>query len=401
MDAAPPSAELARGSVVPAQALSARLPLLYHNVLVSARAGGAERLAIQIHKHVVESRGARGELLVPLGGETHRLVAAEGLDFRTYRMDWVRSPGRVRQLAANFELAVKLSGLRRGVLHVHSPFVYGALRPFLRVTRLKTILHLHLEYTREQLEWALKAPPDLAIVCAGFMRESVADALRANHASDVRIVTAINAVDTKRFAPSDRARARREARVEPGRPVFLMAANLSPHKGQATAIRALALLVARGLRPQLWLVGEERDSAGTYTRTLRELVGQLGLGEAVQFLGFRSDVAKLLHAADCLLLPSTHEGLPLSILEAQASKVLVLAAPTAGIPEVIEHGRTGFLIAADDPGGYADTLAAVLDNPDLMNTVTEAAYRQVVASFALDRYCERVLAEYDELLGGN
>jgi len=373
---------------------------LYHNMLVSARHGGAEQLALQIHKYVTALRPGTGQLLVPSGGATRELIASAGEDFKTYRLDWLRSHGHARRLLANLELTGKLRRSGRGLLHIHSPYVYGAVQPFLALSGLKTILHLHLDYSEAELQWTIKRPPDLLFVCAAFMRERAAKILGARaHQREPNIVTAINAVDTERFTPVDRAEAKRSRGLEPQRPVFLMAANLAPHKGQITAIRAMATLVREGLRPLLWLVGEEREQQGTYTRQLHELVAQSGLQETVQFLGFRTDVPQLLHAADCLLLPSTHEGLPLSILEAQASNVIVLAAPTAGIPEVVADGRTGFLIAADDAQKYAEVAAAVLRDGALAERVRDTARRQVVANFSLGRYCERILSEYDRLLG--
>jgi glycosyltransferase involved in cell wall biosynthesis len=229
------------------------------------------------------------------------------------------------------------------------------------------------------------------------MRDRVARVLASRGWHKTRIVPVINAVDTGRYVPGDRAEAKRQMGVSADTPVFLMAANLAPHKGQETAIRAVARLLGQGHRPQLWLVGEEREKAG-FTEQLHRCAADLGAGEQVRFLGFRNDIPKLLHAADCLLLPSTREGLPLSILEAQASKVVVLAAPTAGIPEVIEHGRTGFLIDAHDAEGYASALAMLLTNPAKAEAVREAAYRQVIDSFTLKRYCARILEQYDEVL---
>jgi len=64
---------------------------------------------------------------------------------------------------------------------------------------------------------------------------------------------------------------------------------------------------------------------------LQALCSELGVADQIRFLGHREDIPDLLRAADILLLPSTNEGLPLSVLEAQATKVPVLAAPTAGI----------------------------------------------------------------------
>jgi glycosyltransferase involved in cell wall biosynthesis len=177
-----------------------------------------------------------------------------------------------------------------------------------------------------------------------------------------------------------------------------MMANLAPHKGQETAIRAVAELRARGRDVECWLAGTERNGETTYQRLLQARVAELGVGDRVRFLGFRTDGRELIQAADFLLLPSTKEGLPLSVLEAQATKTPVLAAPTAGVPEVVAHGETGFLIAADDPQGYANAVEGLLANPGLFTHVTEQAYDRVRSKHGWPTYCDRVWQLYEELL---
>jgi glycosyltransferase involved in cell wall biosynthesis len=179
----------------------------------------------------------------------------------------------------------------------------------------------------------------------------------------------------------------------------LMLANLAPHKGQETAIRAVALLKKRGIDVNCWLAGIERGGATAYTQRLKQLIGQCEVADRVRLLGQRRDASDLLRAADCFLLPSTCEGLPLSVLEAQASAVPVLAAPTAGIPEVIQDGETGFLIAADNPAGYADRLQFLFAQPQLAERVAHAARTQVLANFTWPVYCRRILQLYQEVLG--
>jgi glycosyltransferase involved in cell wall biosynthesis len=370
----------------------------YHQLLVSPRIGGAENLAIALHRHAIGVEPGSSELLVPMGSETRRFVEAEGLGCRTYDLDAALGRNTIAALRSNLSLYLKLLGSGPGVLHIHSPYVFAALRPLRAVSRLRTILHLHLDYTEELLRWPLRLNPDLVIVCAKFMKGRVEHALAAIGSRRANVMVAVNAVDTQRFAPGDQVRAKRELGVDAERPVLLMTANLAPHKGQETAIRAVSMLVDRGYRPLLWLVGEERDGGDEYARRLHALVETLNLSAYVEFLGFRTDVPTLLHAADCLMLPSTQEGLPLAVLEAQASKVVVLAAPTAGIPEVVEDGSTGFLIESDNPAGYANVLTALIRNPDQGRAVAEAAYRRVVGSLSLNRYCESIHAQHASLL---
>jgi glycosyltransferase involved in cell wall biosynthesis len=373
-------------------------PVRYQNMLVSARLGGAERLAIDIHRYVAKQRPGSAELLVPEGAEAQRHVVADRLDHQPFRLEAVMSPRRLESWGANANLYRRMATHRQALLHVHSPFVYGALRPLRSLGRMRTILHLHLDYSQDQLRWALQAPPDLVLVCARFMRDRVLEMSAVLGRPAQPVAVAVNAVDLQRYQPGDRAAVRQRLGLSPVRPIILMAANLAEHKGQLTALRALAILRQRGHEPLLWLVGEERE-AGGYTEKLQRACTELGVVDLVEFLGFRNDVPQLMQAADFLLLPSKQEGLPLSILEAQASKVVVLAAPTAGIPEVVEHERTGLLIGADDAEGYAARLISLLEKPAQAEAIAAAALRQVSANYGLEQYCGNMLAHYDELLG--
>ena len=288
---------------------------------------------------------------------------------------------------------------RAGITHVHAPVVYRALRPALLLSRRKRVLHVHLDYSDDELIRGLTPPPDLIIVCADFIRRRVEQLAQTNGASHTRVVTIRNAVDTGRFFSGDRRAAKSVFGIDPDRPVVLMAANLAKHKGQETAILAIASLVRRGYKPLLWLAGEQREPGSDYAQRLKALAAEASVSEFVTFLGMRTDVDALLRASDFLLLPSTQEGLPLVILEAQASGTVVLAAPTAGIPEVIEDGRTGFLVGASESEVYGARLKALIDQPDLRERLAWAAREQVDISFTYTRYMRQILSEYDVMMG--
>jgi glycosyltransferase involved in cell wall biosynthesis len=228
------------------------------------------------------------------------------------------------------------------------------------------------------------------------MRTAVAAALPARARTRVEVIR--NAIDVQQFASADRAAAKRRLGVAEHLPLLMVIANLAPHKGQETAIRAMASLRDLGSEARLWLVGAERSEGQGFLAKLQQLSRELRVDDRVEFAGFRTDVPQLLGAADMVLLPSTSEGLPLTILEAQASGAIVLAAPTAGIPEVIEHGRTGFLIAAQDAAGYAAQIAELLRHPQLGQAVAAAAYRHVCDHHGLKNYGDRVLGEYQRLV---
>jgi glycosyltransferase involved in cell wall biosynthesis len=96
-------------------------------------------------------------------------------------------------------------------------------------------------------------------------------------------------------------------------------------------------------------------------------------------------------------LPSTNEGLPLTILEAQAAQVPVLAAPTAGIPEVVVHKQTGFLIPAHDILGYAHYIKMLLDDPSLSHCIRAHAYERVLRESSWQSGCTRMQSLYKQL----
>jgi glycosyltransferase involved in cell wall biosynthesis len=146
---------------------------------------------------------------------------------------------------------------------------------------------------------------------------------------------------------------------------------LDPRKGVDRVIRAVATLP----NVRLAIAGAPALVPANGDR-LRELADGL-LGDRVRFLGERHDIAELLHAADVLVLASLQEGLPLSILEAQAAGTPVVAYPTAGIPEVITHEITGLLVDADDLVDLATSIERMAHDPQLRRDIGTRARVQV------------------------
>ena len=104
----------------------------------------------------------------------------------------------------------------------------------------------------------------------------------------------------------------------------------------------------------------------------------------------------LLRAADFFLLPSTHEGLPLSILEAQASGVPVLAAPTAGVPEVVTDGETGFLVPIRSSAALAEKINWCAVNRSVVDGMGIAASKRA-GEFTWRAYGEKIVASVSAL----
>jgi glycosyltransferase involved in cell wall biosynthesis len=370
----------------------------FQQVLVSADLGGAGLVALHVADHLRQG-GHASRVWIPGDGPAFREAVRLGLEVAQYDPAPAFSPRRLKAGPANWRFGRRLRRYRPGIVHVHGPSHYGALRWAVQHSGLKTVAHVQIEETATLLRWAFRRPPDLIVTCAAYLVDLVRQALPERCQGRQRIEAVPNAVDTKRFFPAaDKKAAKGSVGAPATMPLVLMLANLAPHKGQETAIRAVAHLKRQGIPVACWLAGVERGGATVYTNSLRRLIGELEVADRVHLLGPRNDAAELLRAADFFLLPSTHEGLPLSILEAQASQVPVLAAATAGIPEAVVNGETGFLIPAGDAAGYARCLAALLANGERCHQVARQACLRTTAAYNWQNLCRRVTELYDELL---
>ena len=167
-------------------------------------------------------------------------------------------------------------------------------------------------------------------------------------------------------------------------------------KGHDHLLDAFARVHARRPDARLLLVGD-----GGRREWAEGLARERGLGGAVIFTGFRTDVPALLAAMDCFVLASTRtEGVPQSLLQAAAAGVPLVASRIGGIPEVVEDGVTGLLVPPEDPAALAAAIEAdarrIPPPPPRAPAPPASACEE---RFSHTAAIGRLLALYDELLG--
>lgn len=328
-------------------------------------------------------------------------VYLRGLGVRWLPLDTTAIYARSRALSAisNLRLLWSLQRLNAKLVVVHCPYAYRAFRHALRAVKWRRLLHLHIEYDGETISGCTKVRPDCLVTVSRGVQRAALSAWDCSYTEDkLRVECIPYGVDTNVFCPGDKGRARRQlGLVDSNQLVVLLAANLAPHKGQETAIRAISILKMRGIIVQLWLAGVDRQDTG-YEEKLRALAEQTGVSDQVRFLGFRSDMPLLMRAADIVLLPSTREGLGLCLLEAMASGCPVVASPACGVTEVVIDGETGLLVLADDIEGWAQRIAVILTDSDLRQKLVSRAYNMVVSNYTLERFLSRMKQLYAEMM---
>jgi len=178
----------------------------------------------------------------------------------------------------------------------------------------------------------------------------------------------------------------------PGHALLFLTARLDPVKDLETLLRAVA--IARRTTPvQLAIAGD-----GPEREKLAVLARDLGIADEVAFLGFRDDAVRLYAAADMFVLSSITEGMSLSMLEAMAAGLPVVATNVGGNSQVVREGETGLLVAPRDPAALAAAICRLSTDAGLRSRMGAAGRERVEQHFSLRTTTRRYLAVYERLL---
>jgi glycosyltransferase involved in cell wall biosynthesis len=217
-----------------------------------------------------------------------------------------------------------------------------------------------------------------------------------------------NPVDLERFDPAlvDRVGMREQlGEAGAGRLLLGVVAQLSPWKGQETAIEALGELSREGVDAHLLLVGSAKFVARStrfdnqrYLAHLRELVAGAGLQERVSWLGEREDIPEILGALDVLLLPSWEEPFGRAVIEAMALGVPVIATDVGGPAEIITDGREGFLVPPRQPAAWAKAIARLAESPDRRTEMGRTGRLRVEQAFSSAHHARAMLGVYERAI---
>jgi sugar transferase (PEP-CTERM/EpsH1 system associated) len=205
-----------------------------------------------------------------------------------------------------------------------------------------------------------------------------------------------NGIDAERFHPRAAGEARPDFGFGPDCRVIGTVGRIQDVKDHASLVDAFVLLRARlpeeAVRLRLAIVGD-----GPLLPTLRAKIQALGLADQVWLPGARADVAEILRSFDVFAMSSIAEGTPGSALEAMASGLPVVGTRVGGIPEVIDEGVTGRLVAPRDPGAMAAALAPYLCDPELAAAHGAAGRARVLARYSMPAMVAGYKSLYDSL----
>ena len=207
----------------------------------------------------------------------------------------------------------------------------------------------------------------------------------ANGYPEANVQTIYNGIDISRFHNGKPSGGHAKAG-----PILGSIANLSPDKDCTTLLQGFAGILRSCPGAELLVVGDGPAAAATKRRA-----EELHVAEHVRFLGFRSDVPDILADLDLLIHSTRTEGMGIAILEAMASGVPVVASRVGGIPEIVDHGKTGLLVASGEPNALSAAVLELLGDEGRRKQMVEASREQVALRFSLEAMCR----QYGELYG--
>ncbi len=226
--------------------------------------------------------------------------------------------------------------------------------------------------------------------------DAIAEVLRNHDVEDERIAVIRSAVDAHRFMQQPNCDAfRKEFGIDDDVFTIAAAGQLIPRKGQRYLLQAVADLVHSHPPFRLVIFGE-----GYLNYQLRAQTALLGLGDVVQFAGFRDDLDDFIGCFDLFVHPALTEGLGVAALKAAAAGVPVVGFDAGGLNEAVEHGTTGLLVPAVDVEKLRDAIATMMDDDQMRQRMIGAGRQRMQNEFSIATMADKHIALYESVLNG-
>ena len=323
--------------------------------------GGIETLVLDM-VHALPGR----HVILSLGGTVDELVAGwPVLDRERDHFEALnRAPGVSVKVIR--DVYRRLIAHRADTVYLHhiGPLIYGGLAA--RLARVKNIVHVEHDawHYGEGRRWQLAKllfqivrPHRVAVTS-----EIAVELKKRDQNTDVTVIPP--GIDMSRFRPGNKLDARRRIGLDPQALLIGTTGRLVAVKGQSVLLDAFAKLrkapgSINDRQIELVIIGDGPERAA-----LEQRARELGVLQATHFLGLRADVPEILPALDVFCLPSFNEGLPRSVLEAQAAGVPVVSSDVGGCKHAV-CPTTGKLVKPNDPSALADALQQILIMPNV------------------------------------
>lgn len=356
-------------------------PLTVLTLITPSRYSGAERISV----YLADGLQQRGHRVVFACKPNRRLLAA--LDEHGIEGHVLPISGK-GNLISPFLIAWFAEWLGADVIHTHlsTASLWGAVAG--KLSGIPSIASVHALNAKTCYVFS-----DMLAACSEGVRQHLVN----QGVPGERIEVMYNGLSPCQFnnAPS-RDEVRAELDLPLDAPVIGEVAHLSPRKGQAYLLEAVALLLESQPDLVCMLVGEGEDREALEVR-----IDELGIRHATRMLGYRSDARRIMRALDVVVLPSVErEGLGIALIEAAFLGKPVVGSDAPGIREALVDGESGILAPPADSEALANAIDTILSDRELARRMGERGRERSWQMFTLDHMVDRAEELYRRLLHG-
>jgi len=363
------------------------------HVIRSFEIGGAEKLVLKLIREQLNSgdvvpfvatvldKGPLKEEAQKVGVECH-VIGLEGVK---YISPMLRFAGIVRRVKPD-------------IVHTHNLLAHVNSAPVAKFFH-KAVVHTKHGRAITSISWApfirrwLYNLSDRIVVVS---KETGIAFREKTGVHEQKITVVYNGVDTSVFEGYRKDEARKRFGIPESTVVFGTVSRLDRVKDHMTIANAFADVLSKRKDCLLMIVGD-----GPERENIERKAHELGISKYVRMVGFTDEVYLYLSAMDLFLQPSREEGLSMTILEAMASGVPVVATPVGGTPEMIEDGITGRLIEVANSHALSSAMIEFIDGPEKFSQMAQRAQEKVKKSFTLTAMAEGYERVYKEVLSGH
>jgi glycosyltransferase involved in cell wall biosynthesis len=350
--------------------------------------GGAETVVVQMAT-ALQAAGARNVVFLPANGEgwLARQLDGSGVAIEYFQVDRPVSPACARSLSQAFRRH------RIAIAHSHefSMAVYGGWASWRQGIPHVITMHGARYYAgRLRRRLALRAAVGMSahtVAVSASLATQLTTDLRLPGGRVLTIPNGVCHVEPARVTLRD------ELRLGTGDRLLVAVGNLYPVKGHVKLVDALALLADAHPTLHLAVVGR-----GELHDALVARAREHHLGGRVHLIGFRSDIAAILAAADIFVLPSLSEGLPLALLEAMFAGCPIVATDVGEVRVALAHGSAGVVVEPGNSRALAAACDGLLRNPQDARQLGRRAAAHARDHYDLSRMVNRYVSLYQEAL---
>ncbi|MBP2678926.1 MAG: glycosyltransferase [Deltaproteobacteria bacterium] len=374
--------------------ISAARPARLLYLIVDLPVGGAEIQLLNLVRHLDRDRYSPVVLCIGKNGPIGEEIAKEGVPVT--ELGLLRKGGGDRRIVTLLREFLRREKISLVHSHLYHANYFGRLAAFRE--RIPAVCTIHNTYAHPKIHrrlinrWLARKTARI-IAVSGPVRE---DIIRYDGVDPSKVVVIPNGVDPGRFdIPLTRVEARERLGIPAEHFLIGTVGRLEEQKGLRYLVDAVRMLRERGKNAFLLVAGSGREEV-----RLREQATRGGIEDAVFFLGARRDVPDLYRAMDVFALSSLWEGGPITLLEAMASGLPVVATPVGFVPEVVRDGVNGFLVPARDPAMLGEALWRVREDPVRAAEIGREGRETVRDRYTHRHLAEKVMAVYEEVLPG-